>query len=49
VIHAAADQRGHGRWSAANENCFDFQAFGGKEAKILATTIGNVPLNVGVL
>ena len=50
VIHAAADERGHGRRAAADENGFHFQAFGGKEAKILRRLLsGKVLLKVGVL
>ena len=35
IIHAAADERGHGRGAAADENGFHFQAFGSKEAEFL--------------
>ena len=50
IIHAAADERGHGRGAAADENSFHFQDLRRQRSQILAPTIsGNVPLNVGVL
>ena len=48
IVDVPADQGGDGRWPAANKNCFDFQAFGGEEAKSTPTISGNVLFKVGV-
>ena len=40
VIDAAADQRGHGRRPAADQNGSDIQTFGGKEAEFLSDKEG---------